>query len=109
MQTKIEEATSERVKAQHNLDHWRQKLQEEADKLATLEQAAAVLQEEYEVRTKHHSFGLCTDHHPACIQDWTKKAEDYCDGLRIDSPRESDELDRLIKSSENALRDQERA
>lgn len=51
MQTKIEEATSERVKAQHNLDHWRQKLQEEANKLANLEQAAAVLQEEYEVRT----------------------------------------------------------
>ncbi|THH10198.1 hypothetical protein EW145_g1501 [Phellinidium pouzarii] len=81
-------AADERNKAKSDLDYWNKKLAESQKKVQELEDAAQGLQEEYE--------------------NWTKSAEDFCDGKRVDNPRKKAEIDRKLKSVEFALAEQQK-
>ncbi|KAH8117573.1 P-loop containing nucleoside triphosphate hydrolase protein [Phellopilus nigrolimitatus] len=88
LEARILGATDARVKAQHEVEYYRKKLAEEQRKVQELDKATQALQEEYEI--------------------WTKQAEDFCDGKRIDNPRKPAEIERQLKSVERALQEQQK-
>ena len=84
MEAKVED----RVKAQSNIRHWEKKLAEAEDQCQVLRQRANDLEAEFQM--------------------WSAKAEEFCDGKRIESTGNVADLDRAIQSVENSLREQER-
>lgn len=106
LQGQINETTVEHVGASHNLEHWKNKLRDEQGKALALEEVVSNIQDEYEVYSSDLIFTLKFDC-SLTIQEWTKKAEELCDGNRVAEPREADEVRRLIESNEEALKRQE--
>ncbi|KAK0503863.1 P-loop containing nucleoside triphosphate hydrolase protein [Armillaria luteobubalina] len=86
VQAKIEEAAERRMEAQNSIKHYDVKLAEEQTKVNEANEAAKVLEEEFEA--------------------WTAKAADYCD--RVETTRRSDEIQRNLDSVQQALKERER-
>lgn len=84
----MEVQVENRVKAQNNKKHWEKKLEEAEHMCQVLRQKANDLEAEFQM--------------------WSTKAEEFCDGKRIDSTGKVEDLDRAIQSVEHALKEQER-
>ncbi|KLO12587.1 P-loop containing nucleoside triphosphate hydrolase protein [Schizopora paradoxa] len=88
IQARMETQVDNRVKAQNNKKHWEKKLKEAEDLCQVLRQRANDLEAEFQM--------------------WSTKAEEFCDGKRIESTGNVADLDRAIQSVEHSLREQER-
>ncbi|KAG5721478.1 Structural maintenance of chromosomes protein 6 [Termitomyces sp. T112] len=83
---KAQDAAEKRMKAQHVKDSYTTKLDDEKAAIAKLQAHADVLQEEF--------------------TNWTAKALEYCE--RFPNPRKVEEVDRNLKSVQEALAERER-
>ncbi|PBK97840.1 P-loop containing nucleoside triphosphate hydrolase protein [Armillaria gallica] len=86
VQAKVEKAAEKRMEAQNSIKHYDAKLAEEQTKVNEVNEAAKVLEEEFEA--------------------WTAKAADYCD--RVETTRRSDEIQRNLDSVQQALKEREK-
>ncbi|TDL27481.1 hypothetical protein BD410DRAFT_422895 [Rickenella mellea] len=86
IKNEIEELAGPRVKAQNEVKFYEKKLKDEQTKVDELDVIAKELQQEFE--------------------EWTAKAEQYCE--RVENPRNPDEVERAVKSTQKALQDRER-
>lgn len=84
----MESQVENRVKAQNNIKHWERKLAEAENQCQVLRQRANDLEAEFQM--------------------WSAKAEEFCDGKRIESTGNVADLDRAIQSVEHSLKEQER-
>ncbi|KAL5533334.1 SMC6 [Sanghuangporus sanghuang] len=84
----VVEASGKRSRAQEEMRRAETKLKEEQARIEEMEEAARLLQEEYE--------------------NWTRQAEEFCHGRRVDNPRKVTEVERELKSVDEALKQQER-
>lgn len=84
----MEAEVEKRVKAQNSMNHYQRKMEEAETQCQTFRQRANDLELEF--------------------QSWSTKAEEFCDGKRIDNPGRVEDLDRAINSYVHALSEQER-
>ncbi|KAK0188177.1 hypothetical protein F5146DRAFT_1104896 [Armillaria mellea] len=86
VQAKVEKAAEKRMEAQNSIKHYDAKLAEEQTKVNEANEAAKVLEEEFEA--------------------WTAKAADYCD--RVETTRRSDDIQRNLDTVQQALKEREK-
>ncbi|KAJ7643937.1 P-loop containing nucleoside triphosphate hydrolase protein [Roridomyces roridus] len=82
----IEKAAENRTKFLSDVQGWKKKLEVENAKVKEAQEVADHVQTEFE--------------------EWTAKAELYC--ARVETDRDPDELERIIKSTQDALKERER-
>ncbi|TFK33017.1 P-loop containing nucleoside triphosphate hydrolase protein [Crucibulum laeve] len=83
---KVEDAVAVRIKAQSDKRHFEKKLADEKKVVAELEDAAKLVQQEFE--------------------NWTEKAEAYC--AKVENPRKVEDVQRNLDSITKALKDREK-
>ncbi|EJD06049.1 P-loop containing nucleoside triphosphate hydrolase protein [Fomitiporia mediterranea MF3/22] len=88
LEVRLVDASGKRSRAQAEMRTCEEKLRVEQRAIAELELAAKNLQLEFE--------------------NWTRHAEEFCDGKRVENPRKSTEVERELKSVQAALKQQEK-
>ncbi|RPD77418.1 P-loop containing nucleoside triphosphate hydrolase protein [Lentinus tigrinus ALCF2SS1-7] len=83
---RLSDAVTERMQADHSIQHYRTKADAERDKLKAAEEAANDVQAEFEA--------------------WTKKASDYCE--RVHNPRKVEVVQRNLEAVQAALKEREK-
>ncbi|CAK5284121.1 unnamed protein product [Mycena citricolor] len=85
-QDRCTKAAEDQTKYRNHIDHWKRKHAEEQVKVDKAQNQLAALEKEFE--------------------EWTQGAEEFCE--RIETTRRPADLDRILKATQEALRDREK-